>query len=440
MHAVISYHPLQSLYREAGLRADIRRSLNFIIIGNLCGNIWGIVCSGGSAAMVGLATSMGARDLHFALLTAIPQMTALLQIPFSLLVNRTHKRKKYMLTLGLFSRCIWLFLGLIPFFIPKGSVNWQMFTLIFLIGISSCCGSVINVCWFPWFSDLAPNRIKGRLLSVRDMIMSGTNIIAGMFFAYLLDYLPPQNRYVIIFCLGGLAGICDMCSFGFCKEVYSTSATRRRFSEVLGEIRHNRAFMRFMIFWTIWCFTANMSGTYMTPYSMNTMGLSFSQIMIFSMIASNIAVMLAIRHWGNALSRLGSRGVMLIACAGAAITPLFYLFSSPGNIWPTLLHNFVGALFWCGANLSSNTMQLSTSSDETRPTYIAVFSCVTCFLGTAMGSLTAGGLLEAMEGSNMFTGWFDRYKALFLVSVILRLGAVLLLVPRMENDREAAEG
>ena len=92
-------HPLRALYNEAGLPQDIRRSLNFILFGNLCGNLWGIICGGGTTAMVGLATSLGADDFTFAVLNAIPQIAALTQIPFSMRVNRTHKRKKYLLKL-----------------------------------------------------------------------------------------------------------------------------------------------------------------------------------------------------------------------------------------------------------------------------------------------------------------------------------------------------
>ena len=109
---------LSLLYDEARLPAAIRRSLNLILLGNLFGNLHGIICGGGTTAMIGLANELRAGDLAFGLLTGIPQAAALLQIPFSILVNRTHQRKKYMLTLGLFSRALWLVFGLIPLVVP----------------------------------------------------------------------------------------------------------------------------------------------------------------------------------------------------------------------------------------------------------------------------------------------------------------------------------
>ena len=429
-------HPLRDLYDETDLPQIIRRSLNCILLGNICGNVHGIICNGGSAAVVGLATSMGATDITFAVLTSIGQAAALLQIPFSMLVNRTHKRKLYLLTIGLISRALWMIFGLIPFLVPAGTVNYQLYTMIFLMGLSACLGSVINPCWFPWLSDLTPDRIRSRWLSVRDVILSVVNICAGLLIAFLLDHLPAQTKYVIIFLIGGFIGAADMICFAFCKEQFTAPPQKLKFSEVIGGILKNRPFMRFMIFWTCWCFTANMTGVYMTPYSMNVMGLTFTQIMLFGTVASCLAAIFTVQRWGRAMNRYGSQSVMLITCIGAAVTPLFYLLASPGNVWPTLLHNFIGAMFWCGANLSASNMQLSISSPETRPSYVAVFSCVTALLGSTLGSLTAGALLGVFERSGEFTGWMDRYKVLFLIATVMRLGSVLVLVPRMENDRD----
>ena len=70
----ISFHllrPLDALYDEAGLEAYKRRGLNWIMRGNLCGNLWGIICGSGTAAMVGLANLFGAGDPEFGLQVAI---------------------------------------------------------------------------------------------------------------------------------------------------------------------------------------------------------------------------------------------------------------------------------------------------------------------------------------------------------------------------------
>ena len=101
---------LHILYDEAGLSAKIRRSLNLMIVGHVFGSAYNIICSGGTTAMIGLATELGVNDMIFGILSAIVQVAALSQLPLSILVNRKQHRKKYMMILG-----------------SKKSANWDAF-------------------------------------------------------------------------------------------------------------------------------------------------------------------------------------------------------------------------------------------------------------------------------------------------------------------------
>ena len=429
-------NPLSLLYDEFSLPKAIRRSLNLILLGNIFGNLHGIICGGGTTAMVGLANELQAGDLAFGLINGIPQAAALLQIPFSVLVNRTHQRKKYMLTLGLFSRALWMLFGLIPLIVPASPAQLRLWTLIFLLGVSSCCGSVINVCWLPWFSDLAPLRLRGQWFSFRDMLVAGFNLGFGLLVAWMLDTLPVQTRYIVVFALGGFLGMLDMVCFGFCTEKYSDPPRRLRFRSVLKSIRENRPFCRLVIMWTAWCFTSNLCAPYLGRYSINEMGLSFMQMTVFGTAAAAIATILVMPRWGRTLNQYGCRNVMLFSTLATSLTDAFYLFSVPGSIWPVLLRNFLGAACWSGCNLAANSMQLSASPDEGRPSYIAVFACITSLAGVALGTLCGGTLLETWESMGWFTGGLDRMKALVILGVVLRLLVTLRLVPPLENDRE----
>ena len=429
--------PFDNLYAEAQLAQPVRRGLNWILGGNLFGTLHGIVCGGGTAALVGLAGMLGAGDMEFGLLVAIPQIAALMQIPFSLLVNRTHKRKIYMLTIGLVSRLLWMFFGFLPLLSRVPESQLPLITLIALLGISSILGSVINVCWFPWFSDLAPLRIRGRWLSLRDTLTATGSLLFGLLVAYLLDVLPIDSKYIVIFLIGGGLGVLDMICFAFAPEVWTAKPKKDPMHKTILEALRNKPFMKLVIMWTAWCFTANLSGSFLTPYAMNSMGLTFMEITIYGTVAASVATVLAVPRWGRTLDRFGSKNVMLIGCIGASLTPAFYLLSTPGNIWPTLLHNVVGAFFWSASNLAANSMQLSASPDESRPTYIALFSCITALVGVALGTLCGGWFLEWCNAARLFTGSFDRYKVLILISVVLRFAFTLLLVPPMTNENSA---
>ena len=117
----VSAGPLETLYEEARLEKPVRRGLNWVMGGNMFGTLHGIICGGGTAAMVGLAGALGAGDMEFGLLVALPQVAALMQLPFSALVNKTQKRKIWLLTIGLFSRFLWMLFGFLPLL---GGTRW----------------------------------------------------------------------------------------------------------------------------------------------------------------------------------------------------------------------------------------------------------------------------------------------------------------------------
>jgi len=380
-----------------------------MMLANLFGNLFGIICGSGTAAMVGLANELRAGDLAFGLINGIPQAAMLLQIPFAMLVSRTHRRKRYILTYGLFSRAIWVTFGLIPMLVPNRPAGLQPWTMISLLVLSSCCSAAINVCWFPWFSDLAPERIRGHWFSVRDTIVARANFAFGIAIARLLDTLPQESRFVVIFAVGGFLGMMDMICFGFCEESYTSEPARLHLSAAADALK-NRPFRRLILMWTAWCFTTHLCEPYLSRYSINVMGLSFTRMTVCGTAMASVMTILAIRRWVRAMDDFGSRSVMLVASVGAAIANLFYLFSTPGAVWPVLLRNAIGAAFWCGSNLAANNMQLYASPDDKRPIFIAVFSCVTAIAGVALGSLTGGLLLESWEAAGWFTGFFDRYS------------------------------
>lgn len=427
---------LENLYNEVNLEKYKRIGLNWILRANMCGNFWGIICGSGTAAMVGLASLFGAGDTEFGLLVAIPQITAMLQIPFSVLVNKTHKRKHYITTWGLASRALWLLMGFLPLIFRNAPGSIPMAVIMILIALSFSGNSLVNVCWFPWFSDIAPLSIRGRWLSTRDTINSVGSLLFGLLAAYLLDVLPANSKFLIIFLIGGMFGVLDMVCFMFAKDEWKTPAPQISLSKTLRGVAANKPFMRFTLMWTAWCFTSNMAGSYLTPYAMNSMGLSYMQVTVFGTVTASIATVLSVGRWGSMIDRYGSRNVMLVSALVTSLTQLLYLFSTPGSVWPMFLYNAIGAMFWSGTNLACNSMQLSASPDADRPSYLAVFACVTALAGTALGTLCGSTLLNYCQVNGLFTASFDRYKALFLVASVLRCASVLLFVPRMPNETQ----
>ena len=426
--------PFEDIFNEASLLPEIRRSIYFITLANIFGSFWGVVCNTGSATLTGFAGYLGAGDFVFGILTAIPLAAAFLQIPFSSIVSRTQKRKKYLLTYGLISRLIWIVVAFIPYFLPAVPAWLRLWTVISLVGISWSLGSFINVSWMPWMADLVPIEIRGRWLSGRDRFTAVASVTMGLLVSAILDRTSGYTGYTIALIMGGIFGALDMISFGFAKEVYKTPPLQLKMLPVFKKIIRDKEFFRFTVFWTAWNFTANIGGAYLARYALTEMSLSYIEFTLSSQVASALVTVTVISLWGKLLDRYGSKTVMWLSCVITAMTPLFYLLSVPGSIWPTLLHNCIGAAFWSGCNLAATSLQLSASPDTERPTYIAFFSCVTSVAGSFLGILTGGALLEGIGSSSLLSPLFpDRYKAVITISVLLRLCSVFIFVPKLQN-------
>ena len=429
--------PFEQIFNEAALLPKIRRSIYLMTLGNTFGTLWGVISGGGSSSLTGYAGYLGAGDFVFGLLTAIPLAAALLQIPFATLVSRTQKRKKYMMTYGLFSRVLWIIIGLIPFLIPASQSDLRLWSVILLIGVSSAFSSFINVCWMPWMADLVPIEIRGRWLSKRDGITSVASVTMGLVVAGILDQMTGYAGYTIVFVMCGILGVLDMVCFFFMEEAYKTPPVQLKLIPVLKQVLQNKPFYKFMIFWTAWCFTANMSGAYLARYALTEMGLSYMQFTLCSQVSAAAITVLVITQWGRLLDHFGSKPVLWCTCVIAALTPLFFLFSTYGNIWPTLLHNLIGAAFWSGANLAATSLQLSSSPDEQRPSYVAVFSCITSLFGSFLGILAGGAILEGIHTNATLNALIpDRYKFIIAISVLLRIACVFIIIPLLDNSSE----
>jgi len=431
--------PFTTMYQEAGILPDIRRSIGFMILANLFGIFWGTVANG--SALTGLAGALGASDLLFGILTAIPMFGTLLQIPAALLVSRTKKRKAYMLTFGLVSRSLWVLVGLVPFFIPVQPGWLRIWTLIFLIGISSLGGSFINVCFTPWMADIIPIDIRGRWLSMRDKILSILSVAFGLLVARLLDVMPGFTGYAVVFVMGGIFGVLDMLSFLGVKDVPMNTESGVKVITVFRGMIADRPFFRFLLFWTVWSFTSNIAGPYFIRYALGPLQLSFLNVTLGSQVTGAVFAVMVLSHWGRLMDRYGNKPVLWISCLVAAINPIVWLFSTVGSPLTLFLFNAVGGLVWGASGLAVMNNLLRISPEAQRPSYVAVFTAITSIGGSFLGVLTGGVLLQGIQDTvsarnlTFFGAVPNHYLIVFLISAVLRLATILLFLPKMENEK-----
>jgi MFS family permease len=428
--------PFLPLYNDAQLLPEIRRGLRFVILGNLCGNIFATITTG--ATLTGYAAMLGANDFVFGVLTAIPFLGTIAQIPAAYIVIKTRKRREYMLRFGVISRLLWVVVGLVPLIVPQSQPALRLWSVIFLVGMSSLSGSFINVSFTSWLADLLPIRIRGRWLSSRDRIISAASMTMGLLTAQILDAASGFTGYVIVLVMGGILGFMDMAFVAKVPDVPMKKRPEIKYSRVIKDLFSDKPFFHFTVFWTLWCFTSNFAGPYINRYALGPLGLSFMQVTLYGQVASALVTILLISKWGRVIDRYGSKPTLWVSCIATAFVPGIMVFSQPGSFWTYLLFNAIGSAFWIASNLAAHNLLLSLSPPDQRPSYIAIFSCFNSIAGSFLGILLGGAFLEWMPDAFAASAFWDKYKIVFAIGVFTRLAATLACMPGLSNDSEGS--
>jgi len=197
---------------------------------------------------------------------------------------------------------------------------------------------------------------------------------------------------------------------------------------------------KYLMFWAFWSFGVNMSAPFFNKYAIDVLSLSYISIIIFGQIVAQVMVLLVVSRWGVFLDRYGSVPMMMISTICSTLFVAVWLFASPGLIWPMLVFNLAGGVFWCALDAAMVNMQLSHTPSEGRPAALAVYAVFTS-VAAATALIFGGAFLEALSPimervSLTIAGTpFDHYKVLFIVTFLVRSIVIAVFLPRVWNEK-----
>ncbi|MBT8331371.1 MAG: hypothetical protein KJP06_03485, partial [Deltaproteobacteria bacterium] len=131
---------------------------------------------------------MGMSEFAIGLMAAMPYAATLFQLPASIIITRTGRRKGITIFNAAGGRLTWLLILAVAL-LPLGSSTVKITLVLILIFLSHAFVSTSYVAWFSWTSDLVPDRLLGRFFGTRNMITGIAGMVTIVGFGYLLDYL-----------------------------------------------------------------------------------------------------------------------------------------------------------------------------------------------------------------------------------------------------------
>lgn len=432
------YRLFNRTYRDYVRSGEVLRTLNIIILSAAVGTF--LFSAQGGVAFTGYASTLGAGEFAFGVISALPVLAGLMQIYVSHLAVKTGKYKTMFLVGGIVQRTSWLIIAVIPFiFAVEQSRLWSLMVLVTLAAMG---GSFAAITHTTLMGSIIPIEIRGRYITTRQRVTTAASLLAGLCFAFLLDYVPGFLGYTVVFAIGGIAGLIDILMY---VRVEFTAIPKKPegFSlfKAIKSCFTTPTLRNYLLFWTFWFFTISMSGPFFNKYAIDVLALSYTTIIIFGQIVSQIIAIIVIPRWGIFLDRYGSVPLMMISTISSTILIFVWMFAAPGVIWPLVVFNLFGGLFWSAHDACMTNMQLSHTPSVGRPAALAVYAVFTS-LAAAAGFIFGGALLETFSpimerlSFTYFGTPLDHYKVLFCIVIVLRFLIIGLFLPKVWNEKE----
>ncbi len=422
--------PIKSLYDNFNLPQRRRRDISLTIFSFAAFYVYLPIITG--APISKFAEKLGAGDFFYSLLVALPILGNALQIFASIILEKTKKRKPLFILCGVISRLSWVAVGLVPLLLTASSNQSAIYWILLFMVISSVTNSMLGVGFFSWLGDLMPQGMMGRYYGLRESIGTIVSLVSILLVSLYLDAHTDFSAFAIVFAVAGIAGTIDILGFIFVTDIPMKPHPHPPMKKFLAGAFSSKMFRRYIIFWSLWSLTFNMSIGFYNLYALASLKLTFMQVAVAGQIAYSSVAFFAAPKWGYSLDKLGIHHVLMRAGIISSVIPLIMLFSVKGSMWTYLLFSLFNGASLTAVNTTAQKMLTSAMPENNRTMYIALYSVATAVFA-GIGYLMGGVLLELIGDVSFrfaFIQW-DRYKILFSSAGLLRLGVLITLLPLM---------
>lgn len=381
--------------------------------------------------LVGFIQDLGGSDLWIGLLSSIPSLVGLLQIPGAIWGRSFPSFKRFVLPGGFLNRLIYVPFVALPLAPIPDALKLTLLTTCVLL--ASVAGTVIGPIYNDWIAELVPANSRGTFFARRNAIATAVGAVIGIVGAYVLDALRSSNQERLGFtAVFGIAIVCAFISFAFFGRMQDIPRANPIKSDLKSGLKAisrpfgDREFRRVLLFLAVLILGQTFGGNLFGAYARESLKLDFKVIQLTA-VAMAVGNVLTARFWGFFSDRYGNKPCLMMLALLVGTNPWFWISTSPGSPYNAAIllvgHVWMGVL-WAGIALCQFNILLATANREDRANYLAA--------GMALMAIVGG--IAPLMGATLMSGLrhvFDpvtAYKVVFAVTSFLRVIAVLFLL------------
>lgn len=367
---------------ERGKQALVKDAAWASLVGSLYGGV----------ILVGFALDLGATPWHIGLLSAVPFLAQVAQLPGIALIEKFGQRRKIAVVSVGISR---LLIGTLAALALVPDKTTALHLLIVAQVAITLFGSVAGCAFNSWLHQLLASQGLGALFSRRlfwsTMLASAGALAAGY-------AIQRWHAYAFSFVAAGVAGFIGLYYLATVPEPpLARTAPRTPLTQLLGAPFGDLNFRRVIVFMASWNFASNLAAPFLTVYLLQQIGFGMGRVTSL-WVASQLANALTLYLWGRLSDRLSNKAILAVALPayfGGLIALPFSAIPHPHALTLPLLyliHVLMGAASG-GIALATGNLGLKLAPHGRGTHYLAVVALAGA-LASGVAAITGGALAD----------------------------------------------
>jgi len=403
---------------EPSVGRQVRRTMRLSVVEGSLTQVFLNWTSG--SVLIGFMLHLGASPAEIALVGSVPLLAQVASPGVAFLAAVLGRRKALTVAMALASRTTWLLAASLP--LTPMPDAWRPPALIVLVLVSSVFLAANGTLWTAWMGDVVPERERGRYFGLRAGIVGVVAMIANLAAGTFLDRVgaPFSFQAVLVASVAiALIGV----GIYLVQLDPPTARERVRWRDLVTLPWRDPGFRRFLVFALYWQFVVMLAAPFVVPYFLGELGLSFTQVAVWSSVAAITALGTTVA-WGRIADRSGNKSVLAIGTflTGLLLPGAWIVAGFTGRVEWIWLSAVFDAVAWGAIGPAIFNLALVSAPRTNRVVFIAMYSLGTGVAGF-LGGVLSGPLLVALRRfeAPAFGGTWTAYHWLFAVSGVLRM-------------------
>lgn len=386
----------------------------------------------GGTFWTGFLLLLNADDAFVGTATMISTAANMLQFLAPLLLERFAQRKKMLTILrGVLYLINVLFIGCIPLF-PAGS----QFKLM-LLATSILIVNVINAFISPglsiWHVQSLPNNVRQHYFSVVTMTVGAVVALFNLIASKVVDILTANGMeymgFMALRIFAAVLCVVELILYSKIKEYpYERNTERFTIKDLFTEpFKHPKYLLTVAVVF-LWCFAANIPGSYYTVYLLRDLEVSYSYITLITMF--NIPIVLLLTPlWRKVLTKHGWFKTLYMSLAVYIVHYFLLAMVTKRTMIIYPISQILAYVFAIGINLAFTGIPYVNMPEKNQTVFIGFYSSISnmaALLGVTLGKYFV--LFTEKMNLNILGFQFGNKQALVTLTGILLIGACLGIV------------